>query len=91
MNEELLQGFELYKQWADLFYNQLTKDDWNRLYERKDLSAEEQELVDSWNRDYADPTALINQAYNYMYKLVESGRTDELPEDIKQLVRNWNN
>ena len=91
MNEELRQGFELYKQWADLFYNQLTKDDWNRLYERKDLSAEEQKLVDSWNRDYSDPTALINQAYNYMYKLVESGRTDELPEDIKQLVRNWNN
>ena len=90
MNEELIQGFELYKQWADLFYNQLTKDDWNRLYERKDLSAEEQELVDSWNRDYSDPTTLINQAYNYMYKLVESGRVDELPDDIKQLVKNWN-
>ncbi len=93
MTEEIAQALELYKTWVTKFHfhQGLTEEDWQQFYTGKDLDEEETKLVEEWKQIYADPTAELNRAHNYIYTLISEGREAELPEDIRQLIDQWNN
>lgn len=93
MTEEIAQALELYKIWVTKFHfhEGITKEDWQQFYTSEGLDEEETKLVEEWKQIYADPSAELNLAHNYIYTLINEGRKSELPEDIKQLIDQWNN
>lgn len=93
MTEELRQALDLYKIWVDKFHfhQELTQEDWYRLQTRENLSEEAIRLVEEWDAAYSNPVAALNRAHNYIYTLIEEGRESELPEDIRELINQWNN
>jgi hypothetical protein len=93
MTEELRQALDLYKIWVTRFhfFKDLTAESWYNFYIGENLSTEEKTLIAQWEQSYSDPLAALNRAHNYIYTLIEENRESELPEDIRQLIDEWNN
>lgn len=93
MTEELRQALDLYKVWVSRFhfFRGLTAESWYNFYTGENLTPEEKTLVAQWEQFYSDPLAALNLAHNYVYTLIEENRESELPEDIRQLIDEWNN
>ena len=92
MTEEIRKALDLYKIWVNKFHFQqgITADDWHEFTTGKGLSAEEKLQVEEWELLYSDPTLELNRAHNYIYTLVSEGRESELPDDIRDLIDEWN-
>ena len=92
MTEEIRQALDLYKIWVTKFHfhQGMTPEDWNQFMTGEGLDSEETQLAEEWKQIYSDPSATLNRAHNYIYTLVSEGRESELPEDIQELIREWN-
>lgn len=92
MTEEIRQALDLYKVWVTKFHfhQGMTQEDWIQFMTGEGLDSEETRLAEEWKQIYSDPSAALNRAHNYIYTLVSQGRESELPEDIQELIREWN-
>ena len=92
MTEEIRQALALYKIWVTKFHfhQGMTAEDWNQFMTGEGLDSEETQLTEEWKQIYSDPSATLNRAHNYLNTLVSEGRESELPEDIQELIREWN-
>ena len=92
MTKEMTQALELYKAWVTKFHfhQGMTQEDWTQFMTGEGLDPEETKLAEEWKQIYSDPSAALNRAHNYIYTLVSQGRESELPEDIQELIREWN-
>jgi hypothetical protein len=89
----LEQRLKLYKEWVTRFhfFQGLTHENWIQFQTGEGLSEEDSKLVREWEQIYSDPFAELNEAHYYIYTLIEQGRESELPEDIRELINQWNN
>lgn len=72
-------------------FKTMTEEDWNLIYkEAEDPNQIDSELVINWNEQYSDSEVGSTEAYNLLYKFVESGRLSELSEGVQKLVQEWN-
>lgn len=93
MTEEIRKALDLYKVWVTKFHfhQGMTQEDWTQFMTGEGLDEEETKFAEEWKQIYSDPTAALNQAHNYVYTLISEGRESELPEDIRELINQWNN
>lgn len=69
----------------------MSTEEWTELYKQAESTIDtKDERIITWNSQYTDSSNEAVTIYNYMYKLVEQGRIDELPESLKKLVDDWN-
>ena len=92
MTEEIRRALDLYKEWVTKFhfFNGITAEDWTEFTTGRGLSAEEKLQAEEWEVLYSNPAAELNRAHHYIYTLIEEGRESELPDDIRDLIDEWN-
>lgn len=92
MTEQIRKALDLYKVWVTKFHfhEGMTQEDWIQFYTGEGMDTEETKFAEEWKQIYSDPTAELNRAHNYIYTLISQGRESELPEDIQELIREWN-
>ncbi len=92
MTEQLRAALNLYKDWVKKFHFQigLTSEDWTQFMTGEGLDTGETKLAEEWKQIYSDPSAVLNRAHNYIYTLISEGRESELPDDIRELIDEWN-
>ena len=92
MTEEIRRALDLYKIWVKKFHfhTDMTSEDWTQLQTGEGMDEEETKFAEEWSEIYSDPAAVLNRAHNYIYTLISEGRESELPDDIRELINEWN-
>ena len=92
MTEEMRRALDLYKIWVTKFHfhQGMTQEDWIQFQTGEGMDADETKFAEEWKQIYSDPTAELNRAHNYISTLISQNRESELPEDIQQLIKQWN-
>ena len=92
MTEEIRKALNLYKVWVQKFhfFGDMTSEDWTQFQTGEGLDEDETKFAKEWSEIYSDPSAALNRAHNYIYTLISEGRESELPDDIRELINEWN-